>query len=397
MAWVSRSPSCSDSTRRLAFISGSTKSSTMSSRYREASTRLAATSSNRSKYDSSRGKIRSFTRPPIRLGSTAEITRSSGRSAETAGDVVLGAPVGRGGEDRVGAVVLDQQAGAVAGALGGLGGEEGRPVRDPGRLLHVVGDDHDRVVPLELLHQVLDASGGHRVEGRAGFVHQDHVRRDGDRPGDAEPLLLAARQREGVLLELVLDLVPQGGSTQRLLHELIHAWRLHPDDPGPEGDVVVDRLGERVRLLKDHADAPPDLDRVDVVAVQVLAVVVELALDLGPRDQVVHAVQAADEGALAAARGADEGGDLVAADLQGDPAQGEEAAVVNMDVVEPEHRLRSYVRVPTRLHLGRDAWTVTAGRWVFAIVLRHLGPSLRHVITEFTGRRPERGAMAGLD
>src|SRR5215216_4352199 len=145
MAWVSRSPSCSASTRRLAFISGSTKSSTMSSSCRAASTRLAATSSNRSKYDSSRGKIRSFNRPPICWGARREYPR---RLAEAAGDVVLGPPVGRVGEERVGAVDLDQQPGAVAGALGRLGVEEGRAVGDAGRLLHVVGDDHDRVVPL---------------------------------------------------------------------------------------------------------------------------------------------------------------------------------------------------------------------------------------------------------
>src|ERR687897_2559482 len=212
MAWVSRSPSCSDSTRRLAFISGSTKSSTMSSMYRAAAARLATTSSNRSKYDSSRGKIRSFTRPPSPSGSTQRLHGQP--LPEPAGDVVLGPLVGRLGEDRVGAVVLDQQPGAVAGAGGGLGGEERRAVRDPGRLLHVVGDDHDRVVPLELLHQVLDAPGGHRVEGRAGLVHQDHVGGDGDRPGDAEPLLLAARHGQRVRLELVLDLVPEGGPAQ---------------------------------------------------------------------------------------------------------------------------------------------------------------------------------------
>src|SRR5215203_4342170 len=235
MAWVSRSPSCSASTRRLAFISGSTKSSTMSSRYRAASARLAATSSNRSKYDSSRGKIRSFTRPPI-LAEHAEVTRSS--LAKPPGDVVLGALVGRLGEDRVGAVVLDQQAGAVPRALRGLGGEERRSVRDAGRLLHVVGDDHDRVVPLQLLHQVLDAAGGDRVEGRAGLVHQDHVGPDGDRPGDAELLLLlAAGQRQGVLLELVLDLVPERGPAQRPLDQFVHAAGPHADDPGPKATL----------------------------------------------------------------------------------------------------------------------------------------------------------------
>src|SRR6266508_4475658 len=61
IAWVSRSPSCSQSVRRLAFISGSTKSSTMSSNSLAASARLSPAASKRSKNDSSRGKIRSFT------------------------------------------------------------------------------------------------------------------------------------------------------------------------------------------------------------------------------------------------------------------------------------------------------------------------------------------------
>jgi hypothetical protein len=68
-------------------------------------------------------------------------------------------------------------------------------------------------------------------------------------------------------------------------------------------------------------------------------VVLDLALDPCPRDQVVHPVQAADQGALAAAGRADEGGDLVLVDLEVHAAQGQEAAVVHVDVVEPEHRL----------------------------------------------------------
>ena len=51
--------------------------------------------------------------------------------AEPAGHVVLGALVGRLGEDRVGLVELDQQAGAVAGARGRLGREQGRLWRPP--------------------------------------------------------------------------------------------------------------------------------------------------------------------------------------------------------------------------------------------------------------------------
>ena len=46
------------------------------------------------------------------------------------------------------------------------------------------------------------------------------------------------------------------------------------------------------------------------------------------RDQVVHAVEAADQGALAAARGPDQGGDLVAVDVQRDRRRPPAIAVV---------------------------------------------------------------------
>jgi hypothetical protein len=67
---------------------------------------LAATSSNRSKYDSSRGKIRSFTWPPVDVGSTRTVAAprlpKPAKLAEPAGDVTLDAPVDR-------AVKIDEQ------------------------------------------------------------------------------------------------------------------------------------------------------------------------------------------------------------------------------------------------------------------------------------------------
>src|SRR5262245_45199676 len=92
------------------------------------------------------------------------------RLAEAAGDVVLGFLAGRLDEDRVGRAVLDQLAEVH------VGGEVG----DARRLLHVVGDDHDRVVVLQLVDQLFDARGGDRVERRARLVEQQHFRLDGD-------------------------------------------------------------------------------------------------------------------------------------------------------------------------------------------------------------------------
>ena len=186
---------------------------------------------------------------------------------------------------------------------------------DARRLLHVVGHDDDRVVALQLGHEIFDPTGRDRVQRRARLVHQDDVRLDRERAGDAEPLLLAAGERERALLQLVLHLVPERGLGQRVLDDLVQTAPL-PVHPRAERDVVVDRLRERVRLLEHHADPPPDLDRVDLRTVEVDAVVQQLAVHGRAGDEVVHPVQAAQERALAATGGTDERGDLPGADRQ---------------------------------------------------------------------------------
>src|SRR5215211_3986244 len=79
------------------------------------------------------------------------------------------------GEDLCGLVELHHPAGAVLLLVVELDGEEGGLVGHARGLLHVVGHDHDRVVALELQHQVLDLAGRDRVERGARLVHQDHV------------------------------------------------------------------------------------------------------------------------------------------------------------------------------------------------------------------------------
>jgi hypothetical protein len=94
------------------------------------------------------------------------------------------------GEDLCRRALLDQVACPVLTHR-----QEDRLVGDPCCLLHVVGDDDDGVVLLQLFHQLLDAQRGHRIERRAGFVHQDDVGLDSDRAGDAQALLLPAGER----------------------------------------------------------------------------------------------------------------------------------------------------------------------------------------------------------
>ena len=209
---------------------------------------------------------------------------------------------------------------------------------------------------LQLQHQILDAGGRDRVERRARLVHQDHVRLDCQAARDAEALLLSARELIRVLLQAVLDLVPQRSPLQRPLDDAVHV-ALHPDHARPEGDVVVDRLRERVRLLEHHPDQLAYLDGVDAGPVEVLAVVEDRAFDRRGRDQVVHPVEAADQGALPAARRPDQGRDAVVADIERDVAHGRIAVVADARRSGPR---RSAQRAPAaraglpRLHL---AWS----------------------------------------
>ena len=143
--------------------------------------------------------------------------------------------------------------------------EERRHVCDAGRLLHIVRHDDDRVLALQVVHEILDPRCRDRVERRRRLVHQDDVRLGGERARDAEPLLLAAGEPERGVFEAVLDLVPERGPAQAALDTVVEIV-LHPERARAEGDVVVDRLRERVRLLEDHADPAAHFDRVDVRA-----------------------------------------------------------------------------------------------------------------------------------
>src|SRR3984957_2611831 len=115
---------------------------------------------------------------------------SQAYSAEAAVHVVGRARVLGSFEDALGGTRLDDAAWFV------LGGEEERAVvRDALGLLHVVGDDDNRALRGDPGDGLLDPTGRGRVQGRAGLVHQQHVGGDGQRPGDAEPLLLTAGER----------------------------------------------------------------------------------------------------------------------------------------------------------------------------------------------------------
>lgn len=106
--------------------------------------------------------------------------------AEAAGDVVLRGLLAGVGEDLLGVVDFDQPPRLSCR----FQVEERGVVADPGGLLHVVGDDDDRVVLLQLTDQLLDGHRRDRVQRGARLVHEQHVGLHSDGPRDAQPLLL---------------------------------------------------------------------------------------------------------------------------------------------------------------------------------------------------------------
>src|SRR5215212_11708854 len=106
------------------------------------------------------------------------------RSAEAAGDVVLGLLLVGVHEDPRLRSELDQLTEI----------HEGGVLRDARRLLHVVRHDDDGELGAQLLDQLLDLAGRDRIERRGRLVEEDDLGALSDGAGDAEALLLPAGQ-----------------------------------------------------------------------------------------------------------------------------------------------------------------------------------------------------------
>src|SRR5262245_24021459 len=255
------------------------------------------------------------------------------RSAEATGDIVLRAPVARRREHLARGIELGQLAQI----------HERREIRDAGGLLHIMRDDHDRIVRLELVDQLLDLGGRDRIERRARLVEQDHLGLHRNRARDAEPLLLAARQAQTIGRELVLDLVPQGGAAQRHLHPAFELrLRQLLIEANAEGDVLEDRHRKRGRLLEHHADAGAQQIEVLPGRQDVVAVEQHLPLCALVRIEIVHPVEHAQERRFPAARGADEGRHLLLIERHRDRLERPVVAVEELEAPD-RHLLRQII------------------------------------------------------
>src|SRR5271166_2578912 len=102
-------------------------------------------------------------------------------------------------------------------------------------------------------------------------------------------------------MEFVLDFVPKGSPLQRLF-DFFGLVSLVVVDSQSKSDVVKYAGGKRIGLLKDHADIPPNRHRINPRMVDILSPVFHMAFEAKTADQIVHAVQAAKHGTLAASR-----------------------------------------------------------------------------------------------
>ena len=151
-------------------------------------------------------------------------------------------------EDRVGVAVLDDVPEV----------HDRDPVRDVPDDAEVVRDEEvgEVEVLLEALEQVQDLRLDRDVERRDRLVADDQLRRERQRPGDADPLPLAAR-------ELVRVAVVVLGVQADAVHELLDAplrVALGLVDPERRADDRADRLARverRVRVLEDHLHLAP--------------------------------------------------------------------------------------------------------------------------------------------
>src|SRR5688572_28244716 len=93
----------------------------------------------------------------------------------------------------------------------------------------------------KLQDQFLNAGGGERVQRTGRFVHEDDFRFYGDGAGDAQPLLLAAREAQRALVHAILYLVPEGRVSKTLLDELIQSLAIvHSGDSRAVSDIFID-------------------------------------------------------------------------------------------------------------------------------------------------------------
>lgn len=162
------------------------------------------------------------------------------------------------------------------------------------------------------------------------LVHQEDIRFNGKSSCDAETLLLAAGKSECGFMETVFQFVPDCCLAKALFNDFIKIGFLGDAfESRTVSNVVINALRERVRLLEYHAYMTAENDRIDF-GVCIDAGEKDIPFYAAARNEVVHAVQRAQECGFAAAGWSDESGNLILFNAQVDVLQCLESAVVEI-------------------------------------------------------------------
>ena len=175
-------------------------------------------------------------------------------------------------------------------------------VRTTRSLLHVVSNDNDGVILLQLGDQLFNAPGGNRIQRGARFIEQQHFRANSDTARNAQTLLLTAGERVAALMQLIFGFVPQCGLGQRPLHALVHIGaRQLFKQANAKGDIVINRHRERRRFLEDHPDLGTQQGDVLSVGQNIIAIQQNFAFRALLRIELKHFVERPQQGRLTAA------------------------------------------------------------------------------------------------
>ncbi len=186
-------------------------------------------------------------------------------------------------------------------------------------------------------HRCADPLLGGGVDGGGRVVEHHHGRLQHQRPGDGQPLALAARQRDAALADDRAVVLRKAEHVVVQLRRFARPLDARLVGPGiAVGDVVLERGGEQEGVLLHHRDRPAQRlqrDAADVLAVDGDA----------PRCHVVEARDQVRDRRLAAAGRADDADGLAAARLEADAGErrAPEARIGEVDVLEAQHARRS--------------------------------------------------------
>src|SRR5262249_45652082 len=143
------------------------------------------------------------------------------------------------------------------------------------------------------------------------------------------------------------------------LHRLVDAGPLFdPAHVQAVGDVFVNRFRKSILLLEDHSDPPAQINHVQSGHIDIDAVNVNLALaDARTVNEIVHAIDAAEQSRLAAPGRSDESSHRARRHLQRDIVEDLVIAVSEIDLAHVDHYLEFLRLVCHRFNsLRRGFW-----------------------------------------